>query len=529
MGWLFPTERERWASPLALSQTQAHVGLPALDGRSRELYETALPRGMRVPRFVPDRPPLNYWMPPHELLQNGYVPGQVILGKLAGQFLGHLDDRPMVTMASARSGKTSTVLEPNLYLYPGSMLVLDPKGELAPTARLRRALGHNVHVLDPFGQSDEPSAAFNALDELDPESWTVVDDAKSITHALIVDNGDARSQHWNDSARTLLLGIILLTLTLPEDERNLVTVRELLALTYPRLTHAVKVAMESERERQRDEEYYKEYYNEHRLAVQTLLSTMSKQGRRFGGILAATGNRFLGVPQTERGSIFSTAAVNTDFLDSLPLREISTDSDFRLGDLRSERPTSIYLCLPVGRMESHFRWLRLIVQMACIALERMGTYPRDRAPILFMMEEFATLGHMEIMERAAAYFPGFGIKLWAVLQTITQLTRYYPSSWSTFLGNAGLIQCFANGDEETLGYISHRLARLIEPFELRTAFSRQRFTQLLMMEGEPPAAALRLEHEDVAAIRERIVRRAGAGIRQPQLALPSRRAVIVRP
>ena len=509
MSWLWKTERERWASRAALSRLQPHVGLPALDGSSRELYETWLPRGVRVPRFTPDRPPLNNWMPPHELMKHAYVPGQIIVGKLGGQFLGHLDDRPMITMAGARAGKTSTVLEPNLYLYPGSMLVLDPKGELAHTARLRRALGHEVYPLDPFGQSGEPSACFNVLDEIDPESRTVVDDVKSITHALVVDTGDARAQHWNDSARTLLLGIILLTLTLPRKERNLVTVRELLALTYPRLQNAVKAALEAAREQSRDEDKYKEYYDEHRIAVQTLLRTMSRAGNRFGGILAATGNRYLGTPQTERGSIFSTAAAQTDFLDSLPLRDISLRSDFRLGDLRSERPTSIYLCLPVGRMESHYRWLRMVVQLACIALERKGIYPRDRPPILFLMEEFATLGHMEIMERAAAYFPGFGVKLWAVLQDITQLTRYYNSSWDTFLGNAGLIQSFANGDQATLGYIAQRLERLIAPFELRTAFSRQRFTQLLMMEGEPPAAALRLSHEDVAEIRNRIELRAG--------------------
>jgi type IV secretion system protein VirD4 len=520
MSWFWKTERERWASQVAVAQTQTHVGLSAMDARSRELYETALPRGVRVPRFVPDRPPHNYWMPPHEVLQHAYVPGQIILGKLAGTFLGHLDDRPMVTFASARSGKSSTVLEPNLYLYPGSMLVLDPKGELAQTARLRGVLGHQVHVLDPFGQSGEASAAFNALDELDPENWTVVDDAKSITHALIVDNGDARSQHWNDSARTLLLGIILLTLTFAKSERNLVTVRMLLALTYPRLEHAVKAALQFAKEGERDFEDYKEHYNEHRVAVQTLLRTMSKAGGRFGGILAATGNRFLGTPQTERGSIFSTAAVHTDFLDSLPLRAISMRSDFQLADLRGDRPATIYLCLPVGRMESHYRWLRLIVQLACIRLEKMGTYPRDRAPILFMMEEFATLGHMEIMERAAAYFPGFGIKLWAVLQDITQLTRHYGTSWETFLGNAGLIQCFANGDEETLGYLAQRLARLIAPFELRTAFSRKRFTQVLLMEGEPPMAALRLEHHDVEEIRDRIARTAGSYRPGRLLALP---------
>jgi type IV secretion system protein VirD4 len=496
---------------LALSHPEAHLGLPALDLRGQELYGKLLPRGVMLPRLVPERPPINYWMAPHELARYTYAPGEIILGKFANRFLGYLDDRPQVTIAGARAGKTSTILEPNLYLYPGSMLALDPKAELGRTASFRRALGHDVYVLDPFGHSGEASACFNALAELDPKSWTIIDDVASITQAVIVEDGDTRARHWNDSARRLLLGIILLTLTLPERDRNLVTMRELLCLTYPPLLRAVRLKAEPPEEGAAHDE---KFYNENRLAVETLLGAMSKAGNRFGGILAGTGNRLLSTPHTERGSIFSTAAAQTDFLDSLPLRKISRQSDFRLSSLRAERPTTIFLCLPVGRMQSHFRWLRLIVQMACTALEQMGTYPRERPPILFMMEEFATLGHMEIMERAAAYFPSFGIKLWAVLQDIGQLTRNYNSSWETFLGNAGLVQCFANGDQSTLDYIARRLERLIAPFELRTAFSRQRFTQLLMIEGEPPAAAIRLEHQDVAQIRAEMLRLANNMPRQ---------------
>src|SRR5262249_15632175 len=160
-------------------------------------------RGVLLPRFTADRDPVNYWMAPSDLLKYAYVPGQIILGKFGGTFLGHIDDRPMITIAGARAGKTSTILEPNLYLYPGSMLILDPKGELAGTARLRRALGHNVYVLDPFGQSRERSASFNALSELDPDSLTIVDDVASIAQALIVDEGNADTRHWIDSARAL--------------------------------------------------------------------------------------------------------------------------------------------------------------------------------------------------------------------------------------------------------------------------------------------------------------------------------------
>jgi type IV secretion system protein VirD4 len=501
MDWL-KSERQKWRTRIHLARLRNHSNLPGFDARSRELYGTALPRGVLLPRLEPDRERVNYWMSPTELMKHRFQLGQIIVGKLANVYLGHLDDRPMVTIAGARAGKTSTVLEPNLYLYPGSMLVLDPKGELARAARFRRAMGHNVYVLDPFGQSGEKTACFNCLDELDSDDPSLVDDVTSITNALVPDDGDARSKHWNDSARMLLVGLILLTLTLPESERHLVTVRELLCLTYRPLALAAKAAAARALSEASPEEK-KQYFDANAYAIKTLLNRMAAMGDRFGGIAAAIGNRFGQTPLTERGNIFSTAAAQTDFLDSLPLRDTLRRSDFSLATLRSDRPATIFLCLPVGRMERQSRGLRLIVQLTCTVLEGLGPYPRTRPPILFMMEEFATLGHMEIMERAAAYFPGFGVKLWVILQDITQLQRYYKTGWETFLGNAGLVQLFANGDEETLRYAAGRLEKLIAPFELRTAFSRRRFSQLLLMEGLPAAAALRLEHDDVGMIRAR--------------------------
>ncbi len=448
-----PTEREKYAAKLALVETEHHVGLPALEPRAGRLYGEALPRGVRMARPYGDRAQTNYWMRPGDVMRMRYQPGQIILGKLGGQALGWLDDRPMVTIAGARAGKTSTVLKPNLLDYPGSMFVLDPKAELArETAAARAARGHAVFVLDPFGQSGIPSASFNVLAELDPDSENIIDDVAAITEALIPEDGGGHAnRHWTDSARTLTKGIILFTLTLPPSERNFTTVRELLSLTYPRLVDAVAKAHEAGMPPGR------EFYVDNSAAVETLTRAMASVEDRFGGILAGIGRRFTNTPPVERGSIFSTAAANTDFFDSAPMRRVSRHSDFSLSALREGRPTAVYLVLPVGRLESHFRWLRLIVQQLCTTLEGYGTYPRDRAPIVMMLEEFAVLGHMSIMERAAAYFPGFGLKLWAVLQDITQLRRNYQNGWETFLGNAGVVQCFANGDEATLEYIQrHR-------------------------------------------------------------------------
>lgn len=108
-------------------------------------------------------------------------------------------------------------------------------------------------------------------------------------------------------------------------------------------------------------------------------------------------------------------------------------------------------------MGTHSRWLRLIVNLALAELERERAKPD--LPVLFVLEEFAALGHMKALENAVAYMRGFGVKLWAVLQDITQLKRHYSDSWETFLGNAGVLQAFSVNDTSTLEYLSKRIGQ----------------------------------------------------------------------
>ena len=64
------------------------------------------------------------------------------------------DNRHIMTVAGSRAGKGRWLLVPNLLLYPGSALVLDPKGELAAiTARRRQEMGQKVFIIDPFNTS----------------------------------------------------------------------------------------------------------------------------------------------------------------------------------------------------------------------------------------------------------------------------------------------------------------------------------------------------------------------------------------
>jgi hypothetical protein len=82
-------------------------------------------------------------------------------------------DGHVLTCAPTGAGKGIGAVIPNLLDYPGSAFVLDFKGEIyAVTASARRALDHDVILIDPFGVTGAPTRSLNWLDTLDsPTCW----------------------------------------------------------------------------------------------------------------------------------------------------------------------------------------------------------------------------------------------------------------------------------------------------------------------------------------------------------------------
>src|SRR5688572_31883071 len=103
----------------------------------------------------------------------------LLLGYRGDRTIGWKDDRHALSVAGTRAGKGASLIVPNLLLYPGSVLAIDPKGELARiTGRRRKELGNKLVVLDPFGENGRwKSGNYNPLDELDPKGKEVIDEA----------------------------------------------------------------------------------------------------------------------------------------------------------------------------------------------------------------------------------------------------------------------------------------------------------------------------------------------------------------
>lgn len=434
--------------------------------------------------------PSAVWGHPWQLGQTwDWQPGKVLLGEWQGRLFGRDDDRHIVTVAGSRAGKSSTVLIPNLLRYPGSIIVLDPKGELArATAAQRAAHGQRVYVLDPFGETGIRTASHNPFAELGQgRAEHVAADAAQLADALIIANN--KDPHWTDSAKNLVRGVILHLLAATPQQATLRQVRLLLNGTPPELER---------------------------------LFTAMTDSAAFDGIVSNIGRSFLGKNERELASIMSTAQEQTAPLDDV--LHVTERPDFTLGELSGGK-VSIYLVLPGMRMATHYRWLRLVIQQALAAMER-NPVPRGRLPVWFLLEEFPALGHMRSIESAAGLMAGFGVKLWSVLQDLTQLKTHYPKSWETFLGNAGVVQAFGNADVTTTEHLSKMLGsavvmerqdvhvsgnamshgdtgrrehvrsvRLLDPNEITRHFSRETGRQLVLVPGRPPIYMQRLPIE----------------------------------
>jgi type IV secretion system protein VirD4 len=364
------------------------------------------------------------WAAKRDLEQTGLFGAEgVVLGRVGGRLLRHRMDRHLLTIASNRSGKGVSSIIPNLLTWPGSLVVIDPKGEnAAVTARHRREMGQEVHILDPLGITGLRGSRFNPLLWLDPQGKNFVEDANLVADSLHMSQATKEEMFFSNESKAWVAGEIMhIVTTEPPATRTLATLRA--HLTHPK-----------------DE-------------FDWLLDDMTDNSAAFG-LAARAASRLRQKADRERSGVISTAQAETHFLDSPSMTEVMAASDFDLGQLKRGAMT-IYLVLPAERLATHGRWLRLMISLCIATLTRDRMPPRH--PVLMVLDEFAALGRLQAIETAMGLLAGYGVQLWPILQDLSQLQDLYPHRWRSFLANAGVVQAFGVNDAGTAEYLSSLL------------------------------------------------------------------------
>ena len=336
-----------------------------------------------------------------------------------GEPLYYTGDRHILTFGPIGSGKGVTSQIPALLdqTAPCSAFVIDVKGQLAAvTGPARAATGQEVVAINPFDVLSIPTATYNPLRFLNLHSLSFASDCRKIAEGLVeVKKGD----HWELSALDLVSLLIQWTVCF-EDEKNLITVRRLLN--------------QSETDRR------------------ALFVRMTGHTERPD--VAEGAARYAGTSK-EVADCIQTAVVQLSFLRDAGIERVLQGGgrEISFADLKRKLMT-VYLIIPPDLLNTHSRFLRLLVMSALGELFKERTTPPN--PVLFMLDEFAQLGHMALIENVASVGRDYKIRLWPILQNIPQLKTLYGDKWESFLSSAGAVQFFAPNDLETAGWLSRR-------------------------------------------------------------------------
>ena len=136
----------------------------------------------------------------------------------------------LMTVAPTGTGKGRSVVIPTLLTYPGSVVVLDPKGEnYQVTARARREMGQQVIRLNPFGVNGEETDSFNLMDVFGLPNIDIETEAQLMAELFSMGNKGGKDPFWDLTACMFLAGVIGYVASIkPPEERNFSEVRKVL-------------------------------------------------------------------------------------------------------------------------------------------------------------------------------------------------------------------------------------------------------------------------------------------------------------
>ncbi|MDB4950463.1 MAG: conjugal transfer protein TraG [Gemmatimonadetes bacterium] len=355
-----------------------------------------------------------------------------IIGRDRGELLRYPGDGHLITFAPTGSGKGVGSVVPNCLTYPGSLVVTDPKGENAAVSRRTRRddLHQQVAWLDPWRVLQAVGGpvgtdCFNPLDFIDPEGEDANDDAWLIGEQLVPPTYHGSEEgHWLDQARAFLSGLVLHIATRyePGDPKR----------SLPHVRDCVCVGDE---------------------AFNALLAEMADNTAAGGGVarVATLFKRIMDRSEKEFGSIMSTVARHTWFLDSPRIRKVMESSTFQMDALKGGK-LSLFITVPPHRLDTYGAWQRINLACAIAATSRVVGRPEHK--VLAIIDEAGNMGTLPELPRTVTLSRGAGLTLWAIFQDISQPKALYNTRWATFLANADVLQSFGTNDHETATLLS---------------------------------------------------------------------------
>jgi len=360
-----------------------------------------------------------HWADAKEIKKAGLFNKEgMLLGEYSkGKYFIAKDYQHVLLFAPTGSGKGVGFVIPNLLFWKESVLVHDIKLENydLTSGYRQKVLKQKCFAWIPAA-SDAKSHCYNPLDWISKNQGQMVDDVQKIGNILI-----EKQEFWENEARALVNGIILYMLADNDRQKSFGEVVRILRSDDSSFLLAT--------------------------ALDTLGATMHPVG--YMNIAA-----FLQKADKEKSGVISTANSRLELWANPIVDKITSRSDF---DIRTFKKvcTSVYIGLTPDNIQRLRPLMSMFYQQASQFLSSKMPAKDEPYGIMFMMDEFPTLGKMEQFLSGIAYFRGYRVKLFLIIQDTQQLKGVYEDAgMNSFLSNSTYRVTFAANNIETAKLIS---------------------------------------------------------------------------
>jgi type IV secretion system protein VirD4 len=344
--------------------------------------------------------------------KEGVLMGNTTKGYLCAEGYQHI-----LLFAPTGSGKGVGFVIPNLLFWKQSVVVHDIKLEnYELTSGYRKDVMKQKVFLWNAASPDGITHCYNPLDWVSPKMGQMVDDIQKIGALLCPEQ-----EFWENEARSLFVGVALYLLA---DKNKVASLGEVV------------------RTLRSDDVVYN-------LAV--VLDTMGDDIHPVSYMNLAA---FLQKADKERSGVISTLNSKLELWTNPLIDAATATSDFDFNRIKFE-PMTIYVGLTPDNIDRLKPLMQIFYQQAAQLLTKHMPRPEEKVGVLFIMDEFPTLGEMIQFKQGIAYFRGYNMRLFLIIQSTEQLKDIYDEAgMNSFLSNSTYRITFAANDVETANLIS---------------------------------------------------------------------------
>ncbi|MEX5744554.1 type IV secretory system conjugative DNA transfer family protein [Massilia sp. X63] len=356
----------------------------------------------------------------------------IILGRWGRRYLVLGRQLAAIIIAPPRSGKGAGLVQPNALSWRGSLIVNDVRRECYRITAGYRRLFSRVYLFDPLSPKGL-TAQWNPI-----STYYVPDDPPLRVSALqklanqLSPDPASGDPFWPASCRDLFLGLglyVIETRSLPRTMGEMVR----------QIMHDADDSVS---------DHWRKIISERDKAGNPLSSTCKRMLYDFIALS----------PQTQ-SSVRKTFTAKLQLWTN-PLIDAATSGDsFNFYDLRRKR-LSIYLGVNPGDLTRLSLLMNLFFTQLLDA--NMDTMPEDdptiKHELLPIMDEFAALGRMPIIENSIQLMGGYGIRPLLIAHSVPQLRAVYgPDQTKNIIACCGARVVYAPNDSEYATKISREL------------------------------------------------------------------------